>query len=85
MKIHWEQFIRRRSLGWSGLIEDESYITTSAFSNVGDDIILLGRLRGDINGSEYLKGILRHDGRQAPYFDIEEEKAAAGVLLGANS
>jgi phosphoribosylformylglycinamidine synthase subunit PurL len=56
-----------------GLIEDESHITTSAFNNVGDDIILLGKLRGDINGSEYLKEFHGITGNDAPYFDIDEE------------
>ena len=60
-------------IGMVGLIEDESFITTSAFSNAGDDIILLGKPRGDINGSEYLKQIHNITGDDAPYFDIDEE------------
>jgi len=68
-------------IGMVGLIEDESHITTSAFSNVGDDIILLGMLRGDINGSEYLKEFYGATGNNAPYFDIDEEIRLQECLL----
>jgi len=68
-------------IGMVGLIEIESHITTSAFSNIGDDIILLGRLRGDINGSEYLKEFYGMTGNNAPYFDIEEEKRLQDCCL----
>jgi len=60
-------------IGMVGLIESEAHITTSAFNAVGDDIILLGKLRGDINGSEYLKEFHGMNGNNAPYFDIDEE------------
>ena len=68
-------------IGMVGLIEVESHITTSAFSNIGDDIILLGRLRGDINGSEYLKEFYGMTGDNAPFFDIEEEKRLQDCCL----
>ena len=68
-------------IGMVGLIESESHITTSAFRNIGDDIILLGKLRGDINGSEYLKEFYRMTGDNAPYFDIDEEKRLQDCCL----
>ena len=68
-------------IGMVGLIESESYITTSAFRNIGDDIILLGQLRGDLNGSEYLKEFYRMTGDNAPYFDIDEEKRLQDCCL----
>ena len=68
-------------IGMVGLIEVESHITTSAFNNIGDDIILLGRLRGDINGSEYLKEFYGITGDNAPYFDIDEEKRLQDCCL----
>jgi phosphoribosylformylglycinamidine synthase subunit PurL len=61
-------------IGMVGLIENESHVTTSAFNKAGDDIILLGTLRGDVNGSEYLKEVLGMTGNNAPFFDIDEEK-----------
>ncbi len=61
-------------IGMVGLIESERHVTTSAFNKVGNDIILLGTLRGDINGSEYLKEFYGTTGDNAPYFDIDEEK-----------
>jgi len=61
-------------IGMVGLIENERHVTTSAFNTVGDDVILLGTLRGDINGSEYLKEFYGKTGDNAPYFDIDEEK-----------
>ncbi len=61
-------------IGMVGLIENESHVTTSAFNKAGDDIILLGTLRGDVNGSEYLKEVFGMTGNNAPFFDIDEEK-----------
>ncbi len=61
-------------IGMVGLIENERHVTTSAFNKVGDDVILLGTLRGDFNGSEYLKEFYGKTGDNAPYFDIDEEK-----------
>ncbi len=61
-------------IGMVGLIENRSHITTAAFKNPGDDIILLGKNRGDINGSEYLLQLFGQPGTDAPHFDIEEER-----------
>jgi phosphoribosylformylglycinamidine synthase len=61
-------------IGMVGLIENRSHITTAAFKNPGDDIILLGKNRGDINGGEYLQQLFGLAGTDAPYFDIEEER-----------
>ncbi len=68
-------------IGMVGLIENESYITTSAFKDSGDDIILLGRLRGDVNGSEYLREFYKLTGDNAPYFDIDEELRVQALCL----
>jgi phosphoribosylformylglycinamidine synthase len=61
-------------IGMVGLIENRFHITTAAFKNPGDDIILLGKNRGDINGSEYLQQLFGFAGTDAPHFDIEEER-----------
>jgi phosphoribosylformylglycinamidine synthase len=61
-------------IGMVGLIENRSHITTVAFKNPGDNIILLGKNSGDINGSEYLQQLFGLAGTDAPHFDIEEER-----------
>jgi phosphoribosylformylglycinamidine synthase len=68
-------------IGMVGLIENRSHITTAAFKNPGDDIILLGKNCGDINGSEYLHQIFGLDGTDAPHFDIEEEQRVQECCL----
>jgi phosphoribosylformylglycinamidine synthase subunit PurL len=61
-------------IGMVGLIENRKFITPSAFQSAGDDIVLLGTNRGDINGSEYVSALHGICGADAPYFDIQEEK-----------
>ena len=68
-------------IGMVGLIEGENRVTTSAFNDADDDVILLGPMRGDINGSEYLKEIFGNIGNNAPYFDIDEEKRLHDCIL----
>jgi phosphoribosylformylglycinamidine synthase len=70
-------------IGMLGLIEDIDHITTSAFAADGDIVILLGRNRNEICGSEYLS--TWHDivGGDAPFLDLEEEKTLHSVLLAA--
>jgi phosphoribosylformylglycinamidine synthase len=68
-------------IGIVGLIETELHVTTSAFKNPGDDIILLGKNRGDINGSEYLKHSFHFIGNDAPHFEIEEERRVQECCL----
>jgi phosphoribosylformylglycinamidine synthase len=60
-------------IGMVGLIENRSHITTAAFKNPDDVIILLGKNRGDINGSEYLQQLFGLAGTDAPQFNIEDE------------
>jgi len=61
-------------IGVVGLVERQEHVTTIGFKEVGDEIILLGAPRGDVNASEYLSEIFHMQGNDAPCFDIEEEK-----------
>ncbi len=68
-------------IGMVGLIENKKFITPSAFQSAGDDILLLGANRGDINGSEYVSVLHGVCGSDAPYFDIEDEKRLHACAL----
>jgi phosphoribosylformylglycinamidine synthase len=60
-------------IGVVGLIEDASQVRTRVFPAAGMDIVLFGRNRGELGGSEYLKticGLLR--GRP-PALDLQDE------------
>lgn len=70
-------------IGMLGLIEDLKHITTIEFKAKGDFILLIGKNRGDISGSEYLNHIHGVTLGDAPYFDIEYEKNVQAVVLEA--
>ena len=69
------------TIGMLGLIEDKKHITPATFQNSGDVIVLLGKMCGDINGSEYLNIIHKQSTGDAPYFDIAEEVNLQNCLL----
>jgi phosphoribosylformylglycinamidine synthase subunit PurL len=68
-------------IGMVGLIEDKRHITPSAFQSEGDEILLLGANRGDLNGSEYAATIHGVCGSDAPHFDIAVEKKLHACTL----
>ena len=70
-------------IGMLGLIEDLSTITTSAFKNEGDVIILLGSGEGHLGGSEYLSHIHGMVAGDAPPIDIHLETRVQQVCLQA--
>ncbi|MDD5063127.1 MAG: phosphoribosylformylglycinamidine synthase subunit PurL [Candidatus Marinimicrobia bacterium] len=70
-------------VGMVGLIEDIKYITTSWFKNDGDFIMLLGALKGELGGSEYLKVIHNIVGGDAPDIDLTFEKRVYQATLEA--
>jgi phosphoribosylformylglycinamidine synthase len=68
-------------IGVVGLLEDAAHIRTRVFPEAGLDIVLLGELRGELGGSEYLKtihGLLR--GRP-PVIDLAREHALHKLLV----
>ena len=70
-------------VGMLGLIKDISHITTPWFKNEGDFIILIGNIKGELGGSEYLKvihGLVKGD---APSIDLEFERRIHDAVLEA--
>ena len=61
-------------IGMLGLIQDQAHITGSSFRNPGDVIVLLGAMRGEIGGSEYLFHLTGEITGDAPSLDLGHEK-----------
>jgi phosphoribosylformylglycinamidine synthase len=61
-------------IGMLGIIEDLDWITEMPFRNPGEQIILLGKNRGEIGGSEYLNLIHGKSVGQPPFMDLEQER-----------
>ncbi len=69
-------------IGMLGLIEDLQHVTTSAFKDEGDAILLLGaRGKGSIGGSEYLSSNFGMVTGDAPELDIEFERRLQQTCL----
>ena len=69
-------------VGMVGLIEDADKYVTQGFKNQGDVIVLLGKNRGDLSGSEYL--YLVHGLKKGnPQIDMAEEKRLHDTTLSA--
>ena len=69
-------------VGMVGLIEDADKHVTQGFKNQGDVIVLLGKNRGDLSGSEYL--YLVHGLKKGnPQIDMAEEKRLHDTTLSA--
>ena len=70
-------------LGMVGLIEQADMAVTQWFKHDGDVILLLGKTRDDLGGSEYLKVLHHREQGSPPYLNLETEKALQAVLLKA--
>lgn len=62
------------TIGMVGLIEDIDKMMTSYFKNEGDTIIILGKNKNEIGGSEYLSRIHNQIKGNAPELSLEDEK-----------
>lgn len=70
-------------IGMLGLIDDLRNVTSSAFKDEGDIVVLLGETHGHIGGSEYLSvchGMVASD---APELSLSEEKSLHNTCLEA--
>ncbi|MEC0094333.1 phosphoribosylformylglycinamidine synthase subunit PurL [Paenibacillus macquariensis] len=70
-------------VGMVGLVHDIDHITTQAFKNEGDTILLLGDTKAELGGSEFqtiLHGVA--EGRP-PALDLQVEKKLLASVLGA--
>jgi phosphoribosylformylglycinamidine synthase len=70
-------------IGMVGLISDISITTDMGFKTEGDIIVLLGEIKDELGGSEYLKIIHNILDGEPPELDIKKEKAIQQVCLTA--
>ena len=70
-------------VGMVGLIKDKSKIATQNFKDSGDKIILLGRNKEELGGSEYLKTIHGLKRGKVPAIDLKLEKNVQKTALEA--
>ena len=68
-------------LGMVGLIEQSDRAMTQWFKNEGDVILLLGKSRDDLGGSEYLKVLHHREQGSPPFLNLETEKALQDFTL----
>ncbi|MFH1888747.1 MAG: AIR synthase-related protein, partial [Candidatus Omnitrophota bacterium] len=70
-------------VGMVGLIKDKARIATQYFKNAGDIILLLGKNKEELGGSEYLKTIHGLKKGKCPALDLKLEKAVQNTTLEA--
>ena len=68
-------------LGMVGLIEQADRTITQWFKQAGDVILLLGKTREDLGGSEYLKVIHHREQGSPPLLDLKTEDTLHGFIL----
>jgi phosphoribosylformylglycinamidine synthase len=68
-------------LGMVGLIDAADQTMTQWFKRDGDAILLLGKTREDLGGSEYLKALHHREQGSPPYLSLETEKALHDFIL----
>ncbi len=71
------------TIGMLGMIDDLDKIMSSEFKNEGDAIIILGNMREELGGSEYLKLVHGVVSGEAPVIDMQEEIALQKIVLAA--
>ena len=71
------------TIGMVGLVADLDHITTSAFQQPGDVVVLLGSNTEELGGSEYLKALHGIVAGDAPSIDLEAERSLQRALLEA--
>jgi phosphoribosylformylglycinamidine synthase len=69
------------TIGMVGLIEDVDKMMTSYFKNEGDTIIILGKDKYEIGGSEYLSRIHKQIKGKAPELSLKDEKSLCDLVL----
>ncbi len=68
-------------LGMVGLIEEAERAMTQWFREDGDAVLLLGKSRDDLGGSEYLKVVHHREQGSPPFLSLETEKALQDFIL----
>jgi phosphoribosylformylglycinamidine synthase len=62
------------TIGMIGILEDTRNLTTLDFKHASDAIYLIGEIKDDLAGSEYLHHVLGIKYSPAPYFDLNKEQ-----------
>ncbi len=70
-------------IGMIGLIADVQYVTVAWFQSEGEAVYLLGELKGEVGGSEYLQLLHYQVVGDAPSLDLQFEKRLQELLLSA--
>jgi len=68
-------------LGMFGLIDEADRAMTQWFRDEGDAIVLLGKTREDLGGSEYLKVLQHREQGSPPFLSLDIEKALQDFAL----
>ena len=68
-------------IGMVGLIEPADRAATQWFKQSGDAIILLGKTREDLGGTEYLKVLHHREQGSPPLLNLETEKAVQACTV----
>ena len=68
-------------VGMLGVLDDIEKRVDIAFRNAGDMIVLLGKTKAELGGSEYAWTLHRHLGGTPPELDLEQEKALIETLV----
>jgi len=68
-------------LGMVGLIDEADRAMSQWFRGEGDAIVLLGKTREDLGGSEYLKVLQHREQGSPPFLSLETEKALQDFVL----
>jgi phosphoribosylformylglycinamidine synthase II len=68
------------TVGMVGLIENPKHITTQAFKNEGDTILLIGDLGDELGGSQFLKIIHGKKAGRPPRLDFQRELSVQETL-----
>jgi phosphoribosylformylglycinamidine (FGAM) synthase-like enzyme len=71
------------TVGMVGLIAKVNSIVTPWFKSAGDLIVLLGRTREELGGSEYLKHIHNLTRGMPPWIDLKLEQSVQGCCIEA--
>ena len=68
-------------LGMVGLIEQADRAMTQWFKDEGDVILLIGKTRDDLGGSEYLKVLHHREQGSPPFLSLETEQTVQDFIL----
>ncbi len=69
------------TIGMLGIIDDISKVMSADFRNAGDEIYMLGEMKEELGGSEYLKQTQNVIAGEAPEIDVKNEHKLINSVL----